>query len=69
MGVSDLLSSRIPVREREREAPNPNVVTESRRTWSKHILGIGHENEYPKLVSKFWGLPPKEFEGGQSLEI
>jgi len=26
---------------------------------SKLILGIGRENEYPKLVSKFWGLPKK----------
>ena len=47
----------------------PNVVNQSRSTWSKLILGIGRENEYPKLVSKFWGLPPKKFEGGQSLEI
>ena len=38
----------------------PNVVTQSQRTWSKLILGIGHENEYPKLVSKFWGLSPKK---------
>ena len=48
----------------------PSVVTQSRRTWSKLILPIGHENEYPKLVSKFWGLPPpKKIWGGQSLEI
>ena len=46
--------------------PPPNVVTQSQRTWSKLILGIGRENEYPKLVSKFWGLPPKKFERGQS---
>jgi len=42
----------------------PNVVTQNRRTWSKFILGIGPENGYPKLVSKFGGLPPKKFEGG-----
>jgi len=35
----------------------------------KLLLGIGRENEYPKLVSKFWGLPQKHFRGGQSLEI
>ena len=45
----------------------PNVVTQSRRTWSKLILGIGRENEYPKLVSKFWGFPPKKFEGGSKF--
>jgi len=39
------------------------VVNQSRRTWSKLIVGIGRESEYPKLVSKFWGLPPKKFEG------
>ena len=46
-------------------AQTPNVVNQSRRTWSKLILGIGRENEYPKLVSKFGGLPPKKkkFEG------
>ena len=44
----------------------PNVVIQSRRTWSKLILGIGRENEYPKLVSKFWGLPQKKFQGGGS---
>jgi len=38
----------------------PNVVNQSRRTWSKLILGICRENEYPKLVSKFWGLPPNK---------
>ena len=43
--------------------PNPNVVNQSRRTWPKLILGIGRENEYPKLIS-----PPKKFQGGQSLE-
>jgi len=44
----------------------PNVVTQSRRTWSKLILGIGRENEYPKLlVSKFWGLPPKNLRGSK----
>jgi len=47
----------------------PNVVNQSWRTWSKLILGIGSENEYPKLVSKFCGSPPKKFEGGHSLEI
>ena len=41
-------------------------MTQSRRTWSKLILGIGRENEYPKLVSKFWGLPPpKKIEGSK----
>jgi len=44
----------------------PNVENQSRSTQSKLIVGIGSENEYPKLVSKFWGLPPKKFEGGQS---
>ena len=47
----------------------PKVVNQSQRTWSKLILGIARENMYPKLVSKCWGLPPKKFEGGQSLEI
>jgi len=49
----------------------PNIVTHGRGTWSKLIIGIGRENKYPKLVSKFCGgcLPPKKFEGGQSLEI
>jgi len=42
----------------------PNVVNQSRRTWSKLILGIGRENEYPKLVSKFLGRPPKNLRGG-----
>jgi len=42
----------------------PNVVTQSRRTWSKHFLGISHENEYPKLVSKFLG-PPKNLRGSK----
>ena len=28
----------------------PNVVNQSWKTWSKLILGIGRENEYPKLV-------------------
>ena len=47
--------------------PKPlNVENQSRSTRSKLIVGIGPENEYPKLVSKFWGLPPKIFEGGQS---
>jgi len=46
----------------------PNVVNQSRRTWSKLILGTGRENDYPKLVSKFWGLSPKKLRG-QSLEI
>jgi len=52
-------------------AQTPNVVNQSQRMWSKLILGIGRENEYPKLVSKFWGLSPpqKKVEGGQSLEI
>jgi len=40
--------------------PTPNVVTQSRRTWPKLIPGVGRENEYPKLVSKFWGLSPKK---------
>ena len=42
--------------------PPPNVVNQSRRTWTKLILGmgIGRENEYPNLVSKFWGSPPKK---------
>ena len=45
-------------------------MTQSWRTWLKLILGIGRENEYPKLVSKFSGLPPKKkFEGSQSLQI
>jgi len=43
----------------------PNVVTQSRRTWSKLIVGIVRDNEYPKLVSKYWGLPKKS----RSLEI
>jgi len=47
----------------------PNVENQSRSMRSKLIVGIGPENEYPKLVSKFWGLPPKKFEGGQSVEI
>ena len=50
----------------------PKVANKSRRTWSKLILGIGRENEYPKLVSKFWGLPPQkkiDGGGGQSFEI
>ena len=44
----------------------PNVENRSRSTRSKLIVGIGPENEYAKLVSKFWGLFPKKFEGGQS---
>ena len=49
--------------------PKPsNVVNQSRRTWTKLILGIGRENEYPNLVSKFWGSPPKKkFEGGSKF--
>jgi len=44
--------------------PKPlNVVTQSRRTWPILIPGIGHENEYPKLVSRFWGLPQKNLRG------
>ena len=27
--------------------------------WSKIILAIVAEKKYPKLVSKFWGLPQK----------
>ena len=38
----------------------PNVVNQCRSTWTKLILGIGRENEYPNLVSKFWGVPPKK---------
>ena len=37
--------------------------------WSEIFLAIVPKKMYPKLVSKFWGLPPKKFEGGQSLEI
>ena len=51
------------------EPQTPNVENQSRSTRSKLILGIGRENEYPKLVSKFLGLPQKKFQGGQSLEI
>ena len=40
-------------------------MNQSRRTWSKLILGIGRENEYPKLVSKFWGLPLKNLRGSK----
>ena len=48
--------------------PNPpNVVNQSQRTWSKLILGIGRENEYPKLVSKFWGLSPQKIAGESKL--
>ena len=45
----------------------PNVENQSQSTQSKLIVGIGPENEYPKLVSKFWGLPSKKFEGGSKL--
>ena len=31
--------------------------------WSKIFLAIVPEEKYPKLVSKFWGLPPKKFVG------
>ena len=48
-------------------APNPYVENQSQRTRSKLIVGIGHENEYPKLVSKFWGLPPKKISGGSKF--
>ena len=43
----------------------PNVENQSRSTRSKLIVGIGPENEYPKLVSKFWGLPPKNLRGSK----
>ena len=43
----------------------PTVVNQSWRTWSKLILGIGRENEYPKLISKFWGLPQKNLRGSK----
>ena len=46
----------------------PNVENQSRSTQSKLIAGLGPENEYPKLVSKFWGLPPKKFEGGSKFK-
>ena len=51
--------------------PKPlNVENQSQSMRSKLIMGIGPENEYPKLVSKFWGLPPQKIGGGgQSLEI
>ena len=46
----------------------PNAVTQSRGTRSKLILGIGRENEYPKPVSKFWGIPPpKKFVWGSKF--
>ena len=41
-------------------------MNQSGRTSSQLILGIGRENEYPKLVSKFWGLLPKKFAGVKS---
>jgi len=41
-------------------AQTPNVVNQIQRMWSKLTLGIGCENEYPKLVSKFRGLPPQK---------
>jgi len=31
--------------------------------WSKIFLAIVAEKKYRKLVSKFWGLPPKKFAG------
>ena len=46
--------------------PPPNVVNQSRRMWTKLILGIGRENEYPNLLSKFWG-PPKKISGGSKF--
>ena len=46
---------------------SPNVVNQTRRTWTKLILGIGRENEYPNLVSKFWGVPQKKFWGGSKF--
>ena len=46
----------------------PNVENQSRRTRSKLIVGIGPEYEYPKLVSKFWGLSPKKFEEGSKFK-
>jgi len=34
--------------------------------WSKIFLAIVPEKMYPKLVSKFLGLPPKKYVGGGS---
>ena len=46
----------------------PNVENQSWSTRSKLIVRIGPENDYPKLVSKFWGLPPKKILGGSKFK-
>jgi len=43
----------------------PNVENQTRSMRSKLIVGIGPENEYPKLVSKF---PPKNLRGGSEFK-
>jgi len=32
--------------------------------WYKLFLATGPEKQHPKLVLKFWGLPPNKFEEG-----